>query len=156
MGLLQTQPASAVGSLGDFPNINAAGCGVRPCCGRCARTAVLSLPNLSLPGLLPVQGVSELGRRGSGERRRKHSHREAFLSSVLLILNQFLKFPSVISSHFCSSCLSFQLFCHEQRCQHPLDRYRKVRVHSPSSKKGQSLGVAFFFLSLWKTSACQR
>lgn len=85
---------------------------------------------------------------------RKHSHSEAFLSSVLLILNEFSKLPSVISSHFCSSCLSFQLFCHEQRCQHPLDHYRKVRVPSPSSKKGQSLGVAFFFFFFLVEDKC--
>lgn len=82
---------------------------------------------------------------------RKHSHSEVFLSLVLLMPNQFLQLPSVISSHFCSSCLSFQLFCHKQRCQHPLNHYRKVRVQSPSWKKEErtkfGVGLFVFFLA---------
>lgn len=73
-------------------------CGVRRCRGHCACTAMLPLPGLSLPGSCPCRPRQGWVWQAPESTGGKHSYSQVFLSSVLLIPNQFLQLPSVISS----------------------------------------------------------
>ena len=134
VGFLHRQPASAVGPSGDFSPHYTAGCGVWP------RTAMLPLPNLPLPGLLPAQTSPKLGLRGSGEQSIAalgSAHPRSVLTARFFT-------PSRLRS----SCRSVGLLCHEQRCQHPLHHCLRWGCSPhPGRKQDKVWGLGFFFLT---------